>query len=447
MRSPVREAWFLFAAGLLTACSFDPGASVARGADGGPAGDDGGAGPDGGPCAEPLHAELMVNGLSAAADGQPFVTVLVGDSVQLSAEGSCTRSGSIEYDWTITGDGDGDAIEGTAAPDLAAQVVDIYPLVPGDYTATLAVGDGNDTSDPLSVFAFRAVGWQVSDQALDVRDLATSAATLWIAASAGGYQIPTANALGVPELVNDLANGDDTIANDLSAVAAGPDSTVWFGHKPNDSVVWRVDDRGKVTEIDFTANFEDAVVEDIGRSATGILLATRDGVTEAPDNQTFEAPIITTQSFALTRGASGSWAGGARLYRLEAGTDFDLFGTADNKIRGLLDVGGAIWAGSDDGGVAVFDSGTDEVTGTFTTADGLPSNKVRAIAVDSTGDVWVATAAGVARYKQDRGLWVAMGAATGLDSIDVTAIIAAGTGPARKIIAGTRGGLVLLTLP
>jgi len=442
----VRGAWFLFAAGLLAGCSFDPGASVAGAGDSGPAGDDGG-GPDAGPCAEPLHAELTVNGVSAAADGQPFVTVLVGDSVQLSAEGSCTRSGSIEYDWSISGDGDGDAIEGTAAPDLAAQVVDIYPLVPGDYTVTLAVGDGTDSSDPLSVFALRAVGWQVSDQALDVRDLAPTGATLWIAASAGGYQMPLANVLGVPELVNDLAGGDDTIANDLSAVAAGPAGTVWFGHKPNDSVVWQVDDKGKVTEIDFTGNFEDAVVEDIGRSATGIYLATRDGVTEAPDNQTFEAPIITTQSFALTRGSSGSWAGGARLHRLEAGTDFDVFGVDDNKIRGLLDVGGAIWAGSDDRGVAVFDSGTEEVTATFTTADGLSSNKVRAFAVDDTGDVWVATAAGVSRYKQDRARWVAMGVATGLDSIDVNAITAVGTGAARKIIAGTRGGLVLLTLP
>ncbi len=448
MWSPVRGAEILFAAGLLAGCSFDPSGGVARGGDGGPVDGDGGGGPDSGPCAEPLHVELTVNGASAAAEGEPFVTVLLGDSVRLSAEGSCIESGAIEYDWSIAGDRDGDAIEGTAAPDLASSVVDVYPVAPGDYTVILTLGDGATTSDPLSVFAFRAVGWQASEQALDVRDLDTSATTLWIAASDGGYLSPLGNVLGAPSLVNDLANGDDDVPTDLGTVAVGLGGTVWFGHKPNESLVWSLDvPSGKVSQIDFTGNFETAVVEDIGRGDTGILLATRDGVVEAPDNQTFGAPLITAQSFALTRGGSGGWAGGTRLYRLPAGTEFDLFGVDDDKIRALLDVDGEIWAGSDDLGVAVFDSGTESVTSIFTTTDGLPSGKARAIAVDTTGDVWVATAAGMARYKRDRGVWVAMGAGSGIGSLDVRAVATTGTGPARKIIAGTRKGIALLTLP
>ena len=442
----MRGVSVVFAAGLLVGCSFDPSANVAGGGDGGPTGGD--AGPDAGPCDEPLHAEMTVNGTASAASGEPFVTVLIGDSVQLSAAGSCTESGTIEYVWSITGDGDGDAIEGTAAPDLASAVVDVYPVARGDYTVTLAVSDGTSTSDPLSVFAFRAIAWQASAEALDIRDLATTTATLWVAASAGAYQLPLADVLGTPSLVNDLAGGDDDIPNDLSASAAGLGGTVWFGHKPNDSLVWRVDtDNGRVTAIDFTPNFEDAVVEDIGRGETGIVLATRDGVVEAPDNQTFEAPLITAQSFAVTRGGSGGWAGGAKLYQLPAGTEFDLFGVDDNKIRALLEVDGEIWAGADDPGVAVFDPGTLTVTSIFTTANGLPSNKVRAIAVDTTGDVWLATDRGVARYKQDRAVWVAMGAGTGIGSIDVRAVTAVGAGAARKIIAGTHDGVSLLTLP
>lgn len=436
------------AAGVLAACGFDPGGRLPGGADGGPPGGDGG-GPDGAPCAEAIHAELTVNGVTSAPAGEPYVTVLVGDSVRLSAAGSCATSGALEIDWAIAGDDE--AIEGTAAPDLASEVVDVYPAVPGDYTVSLTVGDGSGTAEPIEVLAFRAIGWQVSDEALDVRDLATTTGALWVAASAGAYRLPIGNVLGTPDLVNDLANGDDDIPNDLSAVAAAPGDTVWFGHKPNDSLVWRVDvePNSRVNEVDFTPNFEDAEVNDIGPGATGVVIGTRDGVSAAPDNQTFEAPLITANTFALAHGASGDWAGGARLYPLPAGPEVDVFGVADDKIRALLEVDGAVWVGSDGLGVAVYDPASDSVTDVYTAADdGLASDKIRAIAVDANGDVWLATQTGVARYKRDREVWVALGAASGLgDATDVLAVTAIGTGDARRIIAGTRTGLALLTLP
>lgn len=436
------------AAGLLAGCGFDPSGSVADREDGAPPGGDGGM--DAGPCPEPIHAELRVNGVARAPGGEPLVTVLIGDSVRLSAAGSCAQEGALEVAWSIADDGGDDAIEGTAAPDLASEMVDVYPLGPGDYTVTLTVGDGAASADPLEVFAFRAIGWQVSDEALDVRDLATTPGSLWVAASAGAEQLSLSNVLGAPVAVNDLANGDDDVPNDLSAVAAGPGGTVWFGHKPNDSLVWRVDldPNPRVTAIDFTGNFEEAEVNDIARGATGIVLATRDGVTAAPDNQTFEAPLITANTFALSRGDAGGWAGGARLYRLPDGMEFDLFEVADNKIRALLDVDGVVWAGGDDLGIALFDPGAGAVTRVFTADDGLPSEKVRALAVDSDGDVWVATQSGVARFKSDRQVWVPMRAASGLgSSTDVAAVTAVGTGDTRKIIAGTKDGVALLALP
>jgi hypothetical protein len=446
-RSPARAAIVAFAAGLLAGCNFDSSGSVADRGDGGAPGDDGG---DPGPCPAAIHAELTVNGV-AASDGEPVVTVLVGDSVRLDASGSCVESGTREVAWSMTGDGDGDAIEGTAAPDLASPVVDVYPVLPGDYSVTLTVSDGTSSGEPLTVGAFRAVGWQVSDQALDVRDLATTSGNLWVATSAGAYQLALSNVLAAPVAVNDMAQGDDDIPNDLSAVADGPDSTVWFGHKPSDSFVWRIDldPAPRVSEIDFTANFQASEVNDIGRGATGVVIATRNGVSAAPDNQNFEAPLIANNSFALTRGGSGGWAGGARLFQLPDGTPFDLFGVGDNKIRALLDVDGEIWVGTDNLGLVRFDPGTGTVSDIYTAADdGLPSDKGRAIAVDTTGDVWVATDKGVARYKRDRDLWVALGGASGLgDAIDVTAITAVGTGAARAVIAGTRTGLALLALP
>ena len=444
----MRVAVIALAAGLLAGCGFDPHGRLPDRGDGGPPGGDGGA--DAGPCPDPLHAELTVNGVASAADGEPYVTVLIGDSVRLSAAGSCAQGGPLAIDWAIAGDGADDAIEGTAAPDLASEVVDVYPLAPGDYTVTLTVGDGSERGEPLEVLAFRAIGWQVSDEALDIRDLATTTGTLWVASSAGAHQLAISNPLAAPVLVNDLANGDDDIPNDLSAVAAGLSGTVWFGHKPSENLVWRVDlqPNPKVHEVDFTGNFQDAEVNDIARGATGIVLGTKDGVTAAPDNQNFEAPLIVANTFAVTHGDSGGWAGGARLYRLPDGMEFDLFGAADNKIRALLDIDGVVWAAGDDLGIALFDPGAAAVTRVFTGDDGLPSEKVRAIAVDDDGDVWVATQMGIARFKQDRQVWVPMASASGLGSAtDATAMAAVGAGDARKIIAGTKDGVALLALP
>lgn len=440
----MRVACLALASGLLAGCSFDPSGAVADRGDGGPPGGDGGG--DGGPCPEPLHAELSVNGVSSAASEEPVVTVLLGDSVRLSAAGSCAQAGALELAWAIAGD---EAIEGTAAPDLASSVVDVYPVTPGDYTVSLTIGDGASTADPIEVLAFRAVGWRVSEEALDVRDLATTAGTLWVASSAGAEQLSLSNVLAVPVDVNDLANGDDDIPSDLSAVATGPGGAVWFGHKPNDSLVWRVAvDNDRVTAVDFTGNFGEAEVNDIARGETGIVLGTKDGVTAAPDNQNFEAALITANTFALARGTSGGWAGGARLYRLPDGMEFDLFGVDDNKIRALLDVDGMIWAGSDDAGIALFDPGSGTVTATYTADDGVPSEKIRAIGVDSTGDLWVATDKGVGRYKRDRQVWVAMGSASGLGgAVDVAAVTAVGSDDTRKVIAGTKDGVALLALP
>jgi hypothetical protein len=442
MGSPVRVlATASLAAGLLAACSFDPGGGAAGG-DGGPPGGD----PDGGPCPDAIHAELAVGGVTSAAGGEPFVTVLIGDSVRLSAAGSCAASGALEFDWAIAGD---DSIEGTAAPDLASEVVDVYPILPGDYTVTLTVGDGTSTADPIEVLAIRAIGWQVSTQMLDVRDLAASPGTVWLAANDGAFRLPLGNLLGAADVVNDLAEGDDDIPNDLSATVDGPDALVWFGHKPNDSLVWQVDvDSGRVTAIDFTANFQASEVNDIGRAASGVVIATRDGVSAAPDNQTFEAPLLDANTFVLSRGPSGTWAGGTRLYRLPAGTEFDLFGVEDDKIRALADRDGAVWAGSDDQGVAVFDPDADSVTALYKVADGLPSNKIRALAVDAGGDVWVASDKGVARFKSDREVWVGMEKESGLDNAtDVAAVVAVGSGDARRLIAGTRRGVAVLSLP
>jgi hypothetical protein len=435
--SPVRGLLAL-CTGLL-ACSFDPrGPAAGSGGDGGP--DDAGN-PS---CPDPFHAEIAVNG---ASFGTPYVSILVGDSVRLSAEGSCTRAGPVELTWAIEDDGGDDAITATASGPLSDEVLDLYPLTPGDYTVSLTVGDGTGAGDQVSVFGFRATGWQVSTEALDIRDLAIGDDLVWIAANEGAYQLARDSLLAAPELVNDLADGDD-LANDLvAAYSTGP--SVWFAQRSSGALVWRLDldPAPVVTAIDFTGDFEEAAVNDIGRGDAGVVLATRDGVVAAPDDQTFGPEILDTDASAVTYGGSGGWIGGDQLYRLTDQVSFDVFGAADNKIRSLLEVDGEVWAGSDGLGVAVFDSATEEVVDVFTVeAGGLSNNRARDIAVDTGGDLWVATARGVARYKRDREVWVAMGTAAGLDNLDLHAIGTFGNGSGRSVVVGSREGIAILRL-
>ena len=84
------------------------------------------------------------------------------------------------------------------------------------------------------------------------------------------------------------------------------------------------------------------------------------------------------------------------------GVDFSVYNKSRNpkygfvSARAVMQSGdGAIWVGSNDEGVfrIVMDSG--EEVRSFSLADGLLSNSVRAICEDGQGNVWVATAGGV----------------------------------------------------
>jgi ligand-binding sensor domain-containing protein len=57
---------------------------------------------------------------------------------------------------------------------------------------------------------------------------------------------------------------------------------------------------------------------------------------------------------------------------------------------------GAIWIGTEDGGVSKFDGVSWK---TYTQADGLPSNEIRSIVADSHGIVWISTSGdGVSKF-------------------------------------------------
>ena len=426
------------AVALVAGCSFDASGTGAAGGGG-----DGAPGePDARVCTEPVSASFAVNGVPAGAD-DPLVAVRVGDTLVLDAGDSCTANGAAAYAWTLSSA----EMAATALPGLSARTVGVFSPLAGTHTISLTVSDGTVTSDPVTVNV-EVVGWDQPAGDLDVRGVALSPGVVWIAATGGAYfQAP--DALDFPPgEVNDLADGDDDVPNDLAAVFADGEGFVWFGRKPSESDVWRVNDflpLAQVSAIDFAdgSGLGDSEVRGIGRTAGGVALATSNGVTVTANGTSFGAAILEQPVYAV----DGGWAGGAALHRLGGGGAGMPFGGGDNKIRALLDAGADVWAGSDDEGIVRLDADGNVVDGPFASPP-LPSNKIRALVRDEDGDVWAATDSGVVRYKQDRKAWFAMGTAQGLGgALDVRALAMGESLNGAFVIAGTSSGLAVLRTP
>ena len=100
---------------------------------------------------------------------------------------------------------------------------------------------------------------------------------------------------------------------------------------------------------------------------------------------------------------------------------------------------GALWFGTDDGGLKRYHSGQWE---TFTTEDGLPSNRVQVIRFAQDGTVWIGTPAGAAS-RDATGQWRIFTEREGLPNSYVVDICIAADG---AIWVGTRGGVARLGL-
>ena len=93
------------------------------------------------------------------------------------------------------------------------------------------------------------------------------------------------------------------------------------------------------------------------------------------------------------------WAGAySGLYRYN-GTDFeqiDLDPRISNAIVLRTDKKGRLWIGTNDSGVACYDTYRDTIR-FFTSEDGLPSDSIREICEDEQGNIYVATASYICR--------------------------------------------------
>lgn len=82
----------------------------------------------------------------------------------------------------------------------------------------------------------------------------------------------------------------------------------------------------------------------------------------------------------------------------------------------------------------------DAITNTAASPTTIPSSDVRAVAATGTGELWVGTAAGVAR-RDGNGSWVQWGAAEGLPALPITAI---GVAPGGAAAAASAAGVAVL---
>ena len=137
----------------------------------------------------------------------------------------------------------------------------------------------------------------------------------------------------------------------------------------------------------------------------------------------FDNPEINVRSIDIAPDGSvwaGSDGGGIACYNSET---WDLFtidnGLADNNAP-YVKVGsdGVVWIGTDGGGISRFDG---EIWTTFTTDEGLADNSISAIDVSPDGTVWAGTQGyGVSRY--DGESWITLTTDDGLPSNNVSAI-------------------------
>ena len=442
------------------ACTFDRGGSGIGG--GGDASADGNRDIDASvECPAPLHLEISVDGFTApAGPAMPYTTVFMGDTVALSAAGSCVERGPIEYEWQISPI---DATRDSALPDLASRDISVFSIVPNrSYTVRLTIRDADGQSTTDLIFAFSTVGFELlnrPDGNLDVDGLATGGGALWVGGRDGAFRYdPAADAF---DNLNTWTFDADTFDRDLEHVYYDPDAGyAWIAARGSKAGVWRANPLDETIAFfrydTATVLGASTEVNDIGPAHPGVRVATDLGVTTAADSATFNGTVVPPPVVveALGNNATSEWMGGRALWDLSAPwVELDPFLVGvdtDAKINAVA--GGLgdqeLWVASDDFGVARVDSAGGETVALYSLDTGdLETDKVRDIAVEpDSGDVWVATERGAARFKQDRLVWVTMGATEGLaDRIDLRAI-AADTEP-RAIYAGGSKGLVYIRVP
>lgn len=93
-----------------------------------------------------------------------------------------------------------------------------------------------------------------------------------------------------------------------------------------------------------------------------------------------------------------------------------------DDIRGLAMAGNVVWAGTHNGGVVSWDPFDKSHTQYLAPQTGLAGNDIRAVASDGLYLLWFATNKGVSQFEPGTGTWTTFTTADGLSSNNVTAV-------------------------
>jgi hypothetical protein len=460
---------------LLSGCSFSPpslGPGDPNAPDARPP-DDAAPDPDARPDASPgcggddLRLELRIGSTAVTEAGGPYAEVLLGDLVEISAEGSCAGDGAVSYEWSLS---PMEGIAATAEPALAddPETFTVYPTVAGDYTVTLTARAPGGSTEVRTVTAIRAHAWQEAevDPALAmgaVRDMSVGRGNLWIAASGGPYALPLA---GPTNAFTRVEPSGAAVPADLQvALFDARTDFLWFGRRSSDDGIYRLNvamQPPASVQIDFDraeALGENAETHDIVAYASDtIVITTNRGITAVDGSEPEFAGLLqpdgqNPEALAYPRGRR--FAGSRRLYDIDTNNVYDLgVGGPDNKIRAMTadEQTEVLWIGTDADGVITFNLRNNQRLDVYTTGSGLGSDKVRALLVESegphAGDVWVATDQGVSRYVSRRQAWIHMNDEHGLEgNVDLFAIAIDTSENRRVLYAGSSAGVVYIRVP
>jgi hypothetical protein len=222
--------------------------------------------------------------------------------------------------------------------------------------------------------------------------------------------------------VQEVAVGLGALA-DVRALALAPDGTCHAATAAGvvrwDGESWQAVDTGlagEAADLAFGPSGELAAVGPAGAAVAGAAVALPAGA--AP---TFVAP----------RAAGGWWIAGETFAGTWDGIAFtSIFGAVQRPVRAIVDLPDGSWLAATPAGVASLD-------GLVTTADGLPSDDVRSLAVDAAGVAWAGTGAGLARRDPATGAWRPFLGADGLHYGDVLRV---GFDAAGTLLVATRLG-------
>jgi len=174
-------------------------------------------------------------------------------------------------------------------------------------------------------------------------------------------------------------------------------------------------------------------VHDLTFGASGVLAVVGpQGV--AVGDSTPTLPDGAEPSFITPRSSGGFWVGGDSFAgNLDPGFT-SLYEDIGEAVHDMCDVGGDWYAATS--------SGVYSAEGVATTADGLPSDEVRALAVAPDGTLWAGTDSGLARRDAGSGNWIAFGGEDGLHYGDVLDL---GFDAQGKMLIATSMGASLFT--